>query len=780
LSIIVKPAAASKSIKKASTRRLQRLFAIWIRQKALENKLAFALVGLAFVFGFFTYAALTSAPPFEKDPDAIIWLLNIDLVIIILFLLLIIRRIVDLWGSRKRGVAGAKLHIRLVFVFTLLAGLPAIVMTIFSAFFFYYSIHGWFSQNVARAVSESQAVAEAYLKEHQQTIKADILAMANDLDRQAVILTDNETAMNRMMQTQSFFRNLSEAVLLDSKGDVVARADYSLSIAFSDIAKDDIRRAADGEIVLIEERESEDRIRALLKLRNYIDTYLYVGRMIEPKVLAHLESTRKGVQEYKALQGSSTKIQLTITVIYVVIAILLMVSATWFGLNFARRLVQPIGSLISTAELVRSGDLSARVQDIQSKDEFGTLAQAFNRMTEQLQIQQNELIEANRMLDYRRRFTETILGGVSTGVISMDSQHNITLLNNAALDLLGLERKDLLGRHIATVLPESFALIEQSFLDIDGVHQADIEFRRKDGAKRSLKISVSVELIGDSETSAILTFDDITDIQIAQRRSAWADVARRIAHEIKNPLTPIQLSTERLRRKYLKTLDNEKDRAIFEQCTQTIIKHVDDIKNMVNAFSNFAKMPEPQLRDTNISRLVREVFTLQKQANTKIRFSYTNDAPDDLVLSCDEQQIRQCLTNLIQNAVDVFDSEAGEEEREDFVPAIALNIHKDRSVLYIGVADNGPGIPAALLDRVTEPYVTNKKKGTGLGLAIVKKIVEDHGGELMFEATPWRPAASDAADVIVEAVATNGASPVYSGAHVYFTLPLHKPVQTDV
>lgn len=769
MSIFVKPKIKGAHIAGASTKRLQRLFAVWARQKALDNKLAFGLVLLAIIFGIMTYMALTASGPFANDPNAIIWLLNIDLIIILLFLMLIARRISALWMSRRRGVAGARLHVRLVVIFSLLAGVPAIVMTLFSAFFFYYSIHGWFSQNVERAVNESLAVAEAYLSEHQQTIKADTFAMAKDLDRQSTLLTGSEKAMNQMMQTQSFFRNLSEAVLLNREGEILAQSDFSLTLGFTKIPDELFDEADKGELVLIQNRESEDRVRALLKLEKYFDTYLYVGRLIDQKVLSHLAATRKGVQEYQALQGSSTKIQITITIIYVVLAILLMVSAIWFGLNVARRIVEPIGKLISTAELVGTGDLSARASGIRTKDEFETLAQSFNQMTEQLQIQQNELVDANKKLDYRRRFTETILGGVSTGVISIDSSHNITLLNISAYNLLGgVDDGDgnLVGKHIASVLPESFKLIEEAFLAPEKPHQQDIEYRRSDGVKRSFKLNVSIELIGENETGAIVTFDDITDILNAQRRTAWSDVARRIAHEIKNPLTPIQLSTERLRRKYLKTLEEEKDRAIFEQSTQTIIKHVDDIKNMVNAFSDFAKMPDPVFKPVAITSLVKEIYALQSEANAQIGFSLYNAADTALNIQCDEQQIRQSITNLIQNAVEAFE----ESETPIDKPQISVCMQAGEKSLHIGVCDNGMGISADLIDRITEPYVTHKKKGTGLGLAIVKKIVEDHNGHLIFNPENL----SEHVDFsLVEGMNEQDFKELFSGVKVFLTLPLH-------
>lgn len=752
-----------KRVNRTSTRRVRVLLGSWLKQRAMGNKAAVFLVICALISGFLTYSALNALPPFEDNPNAILWMLNIDFIIVILFAILIIRQISLIWASRKKGVAGAKLHIRLIYIFSLIAGIPAIAMTLFSAFFFLYNIHGWFSEKVESAINESQAVAQAYLEEHQQTIKADIMAMAADLNRQSELLGSTEDAMSKMLETQSFLRNFSEAVLLNKNGKVLLQAGLSMNTPSDMISDDMIKRvdAMDGKNILILKQEGmEDKLRALVKLVNYDNTYLYVSRYVDAKVLKHLEATRKGAKEYQALRGSSTKIQIMITSIYLVIALLIMISAIWFALNLARRIVEPIGKLISATEAVRSGNLSARAYTGQTGDEFETLGKAFNRMTEQLQIQQDELVEANRMLDYRRRFTETILGGVSTGVISIDSHFDVSLINSAGIELLRLERSDLIGRHIASILPESFYMVETAFANpMQEITHNVIEFRRSDGAHRYLRLSVSVELVGENETGAIITFDDITDIQIAQKRSAWADVARRIAHEIKNPLTPIQLSTERLRRKYLKTLTDKKDKEIFSQCTETIIKHVEDIKNMVNSFSDFAKMPDPVFEETNFSKLIADCFGMQKQANPDIIFTKHDDenilsSDNPVILSIDEQQIRQSITNLIQNAVDALGDTVNEKK-------IGLFVKKDAYFISVGVADSGEGIPPDIINHITDPYVTNKKKGTGLGLAIVKKIIEDHGGELHFS--------NDADDIVFA-----GTEDIYSGAYISFRLPLHK------
>lgn len=741
--------------------RFKRLFKVWISRKSLTNRIVTGLIVLGSICGLMTYGALMNVPPFgNSNSNALLILLNADLIILLCLVILVCRRLIGLWVSRRKGLAGSNLHIRLVSIFSLLAALPAIFMAVFSIGFFYLGIHGWLDERVRTAVNESQAVAEAYLAEHQQLIRADILAMANDLDRQAAILSQEPEAMARMIKTQSLLRNFSEVFLFDSGGQIHGRSNMGSRFDFAAIPPQALDRAASGDVALL--NEDGDSIRALLKLNNYADTYLYVDRMVDPKVLGHVERARKGVAQYRDLQMHSTRLQVLLTSIYVVVTLLLTISAVWFGLSFARRLMAPITSLISTSERVRNGDLSARVDTGSAMDEFKTLARAFNRMTEQIESQQKDLINANAQMDFRRRFTETILGGVSTGILSVDESNNITLANNASGELLHEPIESLLGQKISYIMPELMPYLDLAFEHkrIGDITTCEISIRRSDAAVRTFMARIVIEEMEEAQKSAIITFDDLTNVLAAQRKAAWADIARRIAHEIKNPLTPIQLSAERLNRKYRKGL-TEEDQAVFDQCTDTIIRHVSDIKTMVNAFSSFAKMPDPVIKNTDILPLVRDVYALHEAAHNNIAFSCDVDesVPAALIVPHDEQQIRQVMTNLIKNAVEALDT----------VPdkAIQIKVVLDRAgeKLYVGVLDSGIGLPEGDIEKLTEPYVTHKPKGTGLGLAIVKKIIEDHQGELLFYPT-------------LPILGNDNDSNTFTGAAVYFSLPI-KPLNYD-
>ncbi len=732
------------------------------KNRVWQNKLAIALLVAVFLSGVATYGALSEAPPFGNDPDTVIWLLNLDLILVLMIVGLIARRIVSVWSGRKRGLAGSHLHVRLVYIFSILAAVPAIIMTVFSAFFFHFGVQTWFSERVQTAVYESQEVAQAYLEEHTQVIRADTLAMENDLNRQADLFMENDKAFDRILQTQSMLRNLSEAIVFDSYGRVYARSGLTFSLEFEDLPSNAMDRARMGEAVVMTS-SNDDRVRALVKLDNFIDAYLYVGRMIDPRVLSHLDATKRASQDYMALEDRYGDMQVTVTLIFVVVGLLLLFTAIWFGLLLARQLAQPISELIDTADRVRSGDFSARVAEKASLEEFAYLAQSFNRMTTQIQQQQSDLIDANRQLDQRRQFTESVLTGVSSGVIAISSEGEITVVNSSACDLLDKNKDDIVGHKISTLMPEICELLERAYERVGKTTQSEIHISQgsKKGRVYLVRTTIEKGTLDKDNGSAILTFDDITDLQSAQRKAAWADVARRIAHEIKNPLTPIQLSAERLKRRYLKQITDDPE--TFMKCTDTIIRHVGDIGHMVNEFSAFARLPEPVLTLGDLNLHIIEALELQRQAHPDIDIRFNKDRKQHYKAVFDPQQIRQVIGNLTQNAIDSIN----EHSDESLAGAVQISIgecHDDSPMIYISISDNGFGFPEGVeLSRLTEPYVTHKSKGTGLGLAIVKKIMDDHNGRIYIGAPEWL-ASKDDVDLL-------------SGATIVLTLPLDKHIE---
>lgn len=664
-----------------------------------------------------TYVVMTQRP---EATDTVFWLINVDLGLFLLLAILVARQIAKLWAERKQGLAGSQLHVRLVFIFGLLTAAPAILMTLFSAAFFYFGVQAWFSDRVSTAVQESLVVAEAYLDEHKQTMRADVLAMANDLNREAGVLTDNMQALNQFVQAQSQIRDLSEVMVFTSSGRVLARSKLTFTLEFDPIPETTLNKAAEGRVVLLlgDGPHSEDRVRALVKLDQYVDTYLLVGRLVDEKVIRHLNSAKDAVKGYAELEGKRSSFQLSIIFMFLAVALLLLLVAVWFGLVFAGQLVRPISQLISASERVRSGDFSARVEHDDSDDELGALGASFNRMTTQLAEQRDELIEANRQIDDRRRFTEAVLANTSSGIIGINDKHEITLANPVAANLFGVaHQEDLINKNLVEFVPEVEDLFSR-LVDTSKTHE--LEYDTQDGVKRILSLRVTKEINDDREDGFVLTFDDVSPLVAAQRKAAWSDVARRIAHEIKNPLTPIQLSAERLNKKYLPQITEDPE--TFEKCTDTIVRQVEQIGRMVKEFSDFARLPEAVKEENNVVQICQEAMIFQKQATPNITFSLV-PSKKKIISVCDAGQVSQVLNNVLLNAIQAIEeSKTGSE--------INIGIEDSEKSVKIIIEDDGPGLPEEDIARLTEPYVTTRKKGTGLGLAIVKKILDDHNGSI--------------------------------------------------
>jgi two-component system nitrogen regulation sensor histidine kinase NtrY len=698
----------------------------WAGRIGLRRKIAYALAVAALASGIATYLALTGAPPFGPHPNVVLSLLNLDLVLLLALGALVAKRLVEVWAERRRGLAGARLQIRLVMLFSLIAVMPTIIVAVFSYLFFSFGVESWFSDRVRTAISESLAVAEAYLHEHQQAIRADVLAMANDLNRDGFKLALNPQHLSQVVSAQAALRGLTEAVIFDRSGRLLARSGFAFSLGFEPVPEGAMRLADEGDVAIMT-NDSDDRVRALVRLDQFGNAYLYVGRFIEPRVLNHMEETQRAAAQYEQLEGQRSGFQITFALVFMLVAMLFLVASVAVGIHFATQLANPITRLVAATEQVRAGDLAARVPEGKQDDELASLSRAFNRMTNQIESQQSELIEANRQLDERRRFTETVLTGVSAGVIGLDRLGRVNLPNRSASGLLGADLDQAIGQDLAEVAPEMADLLEEAERHPERLAQAQVQLVRGNST-RTLLVRIAAEADGREIRGFVVTFDDITELLSAQRKAAWADIARRIAHEIKNPLTPIQLSAERLKRKYLK--DIKKDAEIFAVCTDTIIRHVGDIGRMVDEFSAFARMPAPALKPENLVEIVRQTAVLQRTAHPEIAFT-TSFPNHPVTVSCDARLVGQAVINIVKNAIESIQARSAEAAAAP--GRIGVAVAEEAGHAAIVVSDNGKGLPQSGRERLTEPYVTTRAKGTGLGLAIVKKVMEDHGGELALE-----------------------------------------------
>lgn len=711
--------------------RLGLRLALWARRIGLARKLALGLTLAVVPSVIATFLAMTVSEPVGPDPRQVLSLLALDVALLLALGAVVSFRIIAAWKAGRRGSKGSRLHLRFIVLFALVAVTPAIIVSVGSTVFFRAGVESWFSDRVRTALQASLEVAKAYQEEHQQIIAGDALAMANDINREGPSLYRSATQFSSFVASQAAIRGLSEAIVFDQQGRVMARSGLAFSIegGINQIPFWAFEKARGGEVAVMTS-EDDDRVRALVLLQGLFgETYLYVGRFVDPKVIGHMEQTSTAVAEYERLEGRRLGLEKAFSLVFAVVALLILLAAVWVGLVMATRLATPIARLIDAAERVRSGNWEARVPEGNTADEVGTLTRAFNRMTAQLSDQRRELVEANRELDERRRFTETVLAGVSAGVVGLDRDGNIHLPNRSACDLLAMSQDEMAGRPLEEVAPELAEALEEGRRRPDKLVQREVKLVRG-GRSRTLLVRVAAERLDGETIGYVVTFDDITELVSAQRKAAWADVARRIAHEIKNPLTPIQLSAERLKRKYLKEIQS--DPQLYTTLIETIIRQVGDIGRMVDEFSSFARMPAPQMKPEDLVDICRQALFLQKTGYPDVAF--TTELPEGKVpLVCDGRLLGQALTNLLKNAVEAIQGREGAD-----LPSgqIHLKLSAGPQAVVVEITDNGKGLPDENRDRLTEPYVTTRTKGTGLGLAIVKKIMEDHGGDLSLEDAP--------------------------------------------
>ncbi len=705
---------------------------------ARTSTLSYVLVALSLIAAVGTYLILTSSTELDPTPEVQTYLIWFDSILLLALGSLVIGRLVQVWMARRSGGAGARLHGRLVTIFSLIAVIPVVLTVAASTITTGLAMDAWFSRGVDQVVDNSTAIANSYLAEHTDKLRNEILFAQLNINSLSPLAIEANPPRFQETLNEIAKRLRADVAIFDSEKNEFARAN-----------PDPLNRISAPRGVEMDDARDPDRdmrptvengqIRGVAKLDIQFELgkeyFLVVQRDVNPQIIEYQQRTEETVREYKSLMAARGTVQANFMLVYGLIAFVILFAAIWIGLGTANRIVTPIGRLIGAAERISEGDLSARVMLAADDDELASLGKAFNRMTGQLQSQRNELVESHRQAEQRRRFTEAVLSGVSAGVIGLDGQGVADVANRSAVTLLSTTRDDIIGHDLGTAVPEVAALVQQAMASPDGRAQSHIDVTRN-GKARNLNVTVTRERSAEDESGYVVTFDDITDLISAQRTSAWADVARRIAHEIKNPLTPIQLSAERLRRKYKKEIATDPE--IFEQCTQTIIRQVGDIGRMVDEFSSFARMPQPVMRDEDICELIKHSVFLQRVALPQVTFALlTPDTP--LTVECDGRLVSQAMTNVLKNASEAVRARFGTEGEEGQLREggrIEIRLVEDATRVSIEVIDNGVGLPTEDRNRLTEPYVTKRAKGTGLGLAIVKKIMEDHKGVLSLEDAP--------------------------------------------
>jgi two-component system, NtrC family, nitrogen regulation sensor histidine kinase NtrY len=693
-----------------------------------------SVVILSLISAFATYLILTGLTPIAPRGEVVLVVLFLNVVLIGAMIALLAWQTAGLARAWREKIPGARLHIRIVLLFSIIAALPTLLLAVGATVTFSRSLDSWFSTRTRAIVSSSRDVANAYLDEHGQVIRTDIVNMARDLDAAAGSVAGDPVKLQRVVMVQAGLRDLPAAYIIDAKGnpDVEASADNKLPYSAPSAAA--IQQAEDGQVPLLMPTADRYRVAAVAKLDKYPGKYLYVARGVSPKVIEHLQLTAQNVDEFNRLRKARGGLKLAHALMYTMISMTAILAAIWVGLWFAGRFVAPIRRLIVAAQLVSTGNLAVELPEKRGEGDLRRLSNTFNTMTRELKHQRDALMTANEQLVERRHFMEAVLSGVSAGVIGLDSQDRITLVSRAAAGLLGLVDEDLIGRKLAEAIPMfAGALDKKDEHTLKGRALEEVTFD-VGGEERTFAVMVTRERAG-GDVGSVVTFDDVTDLVSAQRTAAWADVARRIAHEIKNPLTPIQLAAERLRKKYAHTITTDRD--TFERLTMTIERQVTDLKTMVDEFAEFARMPKPEIARHDLRHAVQEPVVLFREGHPDIQ--YELKLPDKPVLmSFDRQLITRAVTNLVKNASEAIEAVRDTDGKiKGWKGRVETVVTPQSDRVTIEVIDNGIGLPKQNRARLLEPYVTTKgHKGTGLGLAMVQKITEQHGGTLTLEDAP--------------------------------------------
>ncbi len=656
-----------------------------------------------------------------------------DLVYVLVLAALVLARLARIVSDRRSKSAGSRLHLRLSGVFALVALTPTVLVAIFAVISLNVGLEGWFSDRVRQVVGNSLAAAEAYEAEHQRDLTEDARALAVYLDKakKSTLFLQDDQLRPVLTQGQSLIqRGLREAYLIDGGGDLRTRGERSYLFDFEKPTPDQIARAKTGETVIIQDW-ANDEFRALVHLNAFADRYLYISRKVDGSILSLLDETRETVRLYHQLESERGRLLFEFGLLYLGFAVILILAAIWLGLWFAERLSRPVGRLAGAAQRVGAGDLDVQVVEEEGDDEIAMMGRLFNQMTRQLKGQREALVESNRHSEGRRRLFDSVLTSITAGVIGLDARGRVDFANRAAERLLDFQ-DGAQDQSLTVAVPEFGALFDRVKLGGGAAVQEEVRLVRQ-GRMESLLVRMSGRRSDTGRVEGfVVAFDDVTDLVSAQRMAAWGDVARRIAHEIKNPLTPIQLSAERIRRKFKPMVGAQG--ADLDQYTDVIIRQTNDLRRIVDEFSKFARMPEPERRTTDLIRIVQDALTLQEAGQPKVTF-VANLPPGPIAMDLDATMISQAMMNLIKNAGEAIESKMETGTDTDFVPEIHVDVIPGDDHITIRIADNGTGLPPDRA-RLFEPYVTTREKGTGLGLPIVKKIIEEHGGTLVLTDAP--------------------------------------------
>ena len=665
------------------------------------------------------------------------FILLIDGIYLLVVIAIVGYSVMRMFAARRAKSAGSRLHMRLSRVFAIVALIPTVLVAVFAVVTLSIGVEGWFSKNVQNVVSSSLSAANAYKNEQSNDLKVDLKFMAirlNEYKDTNSFVSDSDLRLQLISYQNLIQRGLKEAYIIDGNANLRSRGELSYLFGYEEPNQEAMDSAKTGDLFIIEDWPNNE-FRGLIKLESFADKYLYISRVVDGNILNLLDKTMESAITYNTMEAQREKILWSYGLLYFGFATFVILSSILLGMLFAERLSRPVGRLAGAAQRLGAGDFDVQVIEEKGDDEIAMLSRVFNNMTKQVKRQRDDLITANDYTERRRRLFDSVLSGVTAGVIGLSSDGNVGFINLAAEKLLNLNAENHEGKSIKLAVPEFVDLFLLIQKNENKTQQQEIKLTRA-GATEILLVRVSARISEDLLVEGyVITFDDVTDLVSAQRLAAWGDVARRIAHEIKNPLTPIQLSAERLKRKYSPMVGAEEDN--LSQYCDVIIRQTNDLRRIVDEFSKFARMPEPIKRSVNITKLLKDVILLFEISSPAIKIKLKNPH-GDINVNVDETMINQAFTNLIKNAGEAIESKTKLNSTNKFDPEIRIFIKKNVNNLEIIIEDNGIGLPTQERSRLFEPYVTNRENGTGLGLSIVKKIIEEHNGSLeLLDASPF-------------------------------------------
>ncbi|MEM8797566.1 MAG: PAS domain-containing sensor histidine kinase, partial [Pseudomonadota bacterium] len=680
--------------------------------RIFSRKIGLGLVIFSILATGLGFAILMGFTPIAPDQTVTLTIALVIAGLIVALTIAVLFEVFRLLRARQKKRVAARLHIRIVSLFAVIAAIPAVIIAIIASITLDIGLDRWFSDRTQRIVQSSITVAQSYLNEHARFLVADLDAVARDYDRLRFRLLNSEAQTIAFLTTQARVRNIPHLKIIDRQGTEIASANVGSPREWPKAPDAVIENAAskfERVPILISPGRTENLVGVLMRLNALDDQYLYAIRAVDPEVVRYLRDAEENAAEYSSLREGRAGSQIAFALLYLGVALVLVVSSVWLAISFADGLVNPIRQLMTAANAVSKGDLNIQVPVRKREGDIGTLSETFNVMTAQLSEQRQELLKTNTKLDERRRFIETVLSGVSASVVGLSAEGRVDVINSSGLALFGIEESAIIGKPLEAVVPELEALLDESRDGSRDEYNAQISLIRQ-GQERTVNARMTRTASGRDSEGFVLTLDDITDLVTAQRTSAWADVARRIAHEIKNPLTPIQLSAERLRRRFGRDLE-DKDQEVFDKCTSTIVRQVGDIGRMVDEFSSFARMPKPTFVKADLRDCLKEAVYLREVAQPEIEF--TTDLPDKpLHAYFDERLFSQAIGNLIKNAGEAVEAVAAQE---GYKGRISVTGRANGEDLVIEITDNGKGWPKENRNKLLEPYMTTRKKGTGLG-----------------------------------------------------------------